>query len=294
MALRSDEQHERDERKRRGREGGRGPDRFAERRPPALRLAHGRPEALVALVERTRDVVLVDVQRDANGRGEHDRDREESCSAHRTGGGASHQQQRRIRERDQSEPRNEADGGAPVPLDEQLRREATDRDDDEADEAAAQDRRVVGCRGPARHHGRLSAARIRLSVSADGLYFASWLFSFAKERSSFGYGRYSCTSMTQREAFGTPAASSAACSCAAVALLAEAFVVDAAAGAPVAPGVDSVTGDAAVALGAGAAAAPPHATSATAATMSVVNRCLMATFSVSGMREADHSAAPAA
>src|SRR5712691_4279571 len=103
--------------------------------------------------------------------------------------------------------------------------------------------------------------------------------------------------MTQREALGTPAASSAACSCAAVALLAEAFGVDEAAAVDavlVAAGAAVAILELAVALDAGAAAAPPHATSATVATMSAVRTCLISAFSVSGIGQGDHPAAPAA
>jgi hypothetical protein len=74
-----------------------------------------------------------------------------------------------------------------VALDEQLGREPAGRDDDEADEAAPEERCVIRRRVPVARHGRPSDARIRL------------------------------------DAFGTPAASNAACSCAALALFADAF-----------------------------------------------------------------------
>src|SRR6266545_6328028 len=210
MTLGRDQQHEGHQRERRGRECRRGPDRFAERGPPALELRHPGPELLVALIERTRDVVLVDVQRNTDGRRDHHRAGEQPSTTYPGGRRASHQEQRRIRECDESEPGNETDGRAPVTLDEELRGESTDRDDHEADEASPQDRGVVRRRERiALRHGRLSAARIRLSVSADGLYFARLLFSFANVGSSVGYGRYSWTSVTQRDAFGTPAASNA-------------------------------------------------------------------------------------
>jgi hypothetical protein len=61
----------------------------------------------------------------------------------------------------------------------------------------------------ARDHG-WSALRIPVNVAASGLYLARLSWSFWSAGSDMSYGRYSTTSLAQREAFGTPAAVRAA------------------------------------------------------------------------------------